>query len=115
LADLARFAGQHAAAAELLRTLRGRHTRSEEAATAAFLLGRLYADHLGERREAARWFAAYLAEKPQGPLAEEALGRRIAVLADDNPRAARPLAQDYLRQHPNGAWAAFARRVLQTP
>jgi hypothetical protein len=110
LADAARLSGHAARAVEALRTLRGRFAGSEQAAEAAYLLGILAFD--GAPAEAARWFGAYLAERPAGRLSREAAGRLIEAAERGGDRAAaRAAAQRYLRDHPGGPHAEIARVI----
>ncbi len=69
LSDAARFAGHIDRAKLVLREVRRRFAGQDRAATAAFQLGRIAFDDESRYAEAAEWFAAYLAERPRGPLA----------------------------------------------
>lgn len=113
VAHSARLAGAAGPAREALLTLRRRFPRDPRARTAAFLLGRVALDLAGEKTEAAAWFATYLQQQPNGPLAEEARGRLLLLLRDagDDARA-RAAAQDYLEHHPDGSRAAQARALI---
>lgn len=108
LADAARFAGRPDVATAALSALRTRHgTRG----STAFLLGKIAADQRGAPTEAVRWFDTYLAEAPNGPLAEEALGRLMALQRRSNPAAAAAAAKKYLARYPNGAYSGLARSL----
>ncbi len=108
LADAARFAGRPDVATAALSTLRSRHgTRG----STAFLLGKIAADQRGAPAEAVRWFDLYLAEAPNGPLAEEALGRLMTLQRRSNPAAAATAAKKYLARYPNGAYSGLARSL----
>lgn len=109
LAEVCRFSGHAQQAISVLTTLRQRFPARDEAAVAAFQLGRLFAD--GPR--AADAFRAYLRERPQGALAREAAGRLLEVLdrSGDQPGVT-AAAKSYLRRYPSGPHAVFARRVL---
>jgi hypothetical protein len=64
-------------------------------------------------REAQRWFETYLTEDPDGPLAEEALGRLIDARKEAGARSgARDAATLYLSRHPDGVFADLARATL---
>ncbi len=105
LAEVCRFTHHAGEAAQLLTRLRQRFPGTDDAATAAFELGR---DGGG-----ASWFRAYLAERPNGALALEASGRLLEVLSRSGDRAAaRDAASAYLSRYPNGPHAAFARQLL---
>jgi hypothetical protein len=114
LADLARFAQRPEQAVSALTELRERFAGTTEAGHAAFLLGRVASDQLADPAGAARWFAAYLRERPAGDFAAEALGRLLDCQerAGDG-RAALDTAARYLELHPDGPYAAIARHVLE--
>ena len=107
LADAARFGGHPGRARQALLVARKRFGAS---GATTFLLGKIAADQLGSPKKAVHWFETYLAERPNGPLAEQALGR-ILELRRRGP-AARKVAKRYLARFPNGAYATLARRVL---
>jgi len=112
LADAARLAGDLARATAVLGALRRRFAGSPQAAQAAFTLGRIAFDRRGAYGEAARWFGAYLAEAPSGPLAREAAGRRMEALSRSSDAAgARAAAEQYLGRYPSGPHAELARRL----
>jgi TolA-binding protein len=70
-------------------------------------------DQRAHYAEAARWFSAYLAEQPRGPLMGDAAGRLLeAHERDGNQAAARRAAKAYLRRFPDGPYAGQARRIL---
>jgi transmembrane sensor len=105
LAEVCRFSGHAGEAAQILTRLRQRFPGTDDAATAAFELGR---DGGG-----ASWFRAYLAERPNGALALEASGRLLEALSRSGDRAAaHDAARAYLSRYPNGPHAAFARQLL---
>jgi len=70
LAETCRLSGHGREAVAVLSRLRARFTSSEEAAVAAFQLGRV----TGGGAASAEWFRAYLNERPGGKLAPEASG-----------------------------------------
>jgi TolA-binding protein len=113
LATTARRAGRGDRAREAYAVARRRFAGSDTAALAAFHLGQLAFDGAHSFAEAHRWFAAYLAERPSGPLAPEALGRlmeaeqRLGDLA-----TARATATRYLARYPTGAHAALAASLV---
>lgn len=113
LSDVARFAGQPAAAARALRELRARFPESSEARRAAFLLGRLAQDQQGDPLAGARWFSVYLRKRPDGSFAPEALARLMdCQLRAGRRQAAYQTATRYLTRYPKGAASAQARHLL---
>jgi hypothetical protein len=111
LADAARYAGRTDLARRALLAERSRFKSSAEARSAAFLLGRM--SEAGSPAAAISWYDQYLSESPHGPLAPEALGRKmVAVKSSAGRDAARPVAEAYLARHPQGAFAAAAVEIL---
>lgn len=109
LAEVCRFSGHAPEATHVLLRLRARFPGSDDAATAAFQLGR-EADDAG----AVTWFRTYLKERPNGALAREASGRFLEALSRTGDReGAKAAAAAYLAQYPNGQHAAFARQLLK--
>lgn len=105
LAEACRFSGHGGEATQVLERLRARFPGSDDAATAAFQLGRLGGS--------AKWFRQYLKERPNGALAREASGRLLEALDHSGDRAAaRQAAEAYLARYPGGPHAAFARELL---
>lgn len=105
LAEACRFSGHSSEAAQVLKRLRARFAGTDDAATAAFQLGRLGGSP--------QWFRTYLQERPNGALAREAAGRLLEVLDQANDRAGtRQAAEAYLARYPAGPHAAFARQLL---
>jgi transmembrane sensor len=113
LANRERLAGRTATARRALLALRKRFAGSSEAATAAFTLGRMAFEQQADHDQAARWFASYLAEQPNGPLMGDAAGRLLEAHERRGDRlAARRAAQAYLRRFPDGPYAGKAGRIL---
>ena len=111
LGDAARLSGDTTRARRAFTRLRERFPGGEPAAEAAFLLGVLSFDATGG--EAARWFDAYLRERPAGRLAREASGRLLEVSARGPDRAlAKAAAGRYLRDYPDGPHAEMARAIV---
>jgi ferric-dicitrate binding protein FerR (iron transport regulator) len=109
LADAARYRGRTEVARRALLAQRERFSSSTTARTAAFLLGRLAE---AEPQAAIGWYDRYLGEAPNGEFASEALGRKlVAVQSLSGPQAARPIANEYLRRFPRGAYAQKAREL----
>jgi hypothetical protein len=114
LADAARYAGRGDIAQRALIAERTRFPDSPEARSAAFLLGRM--TETSSPGTAVTWYDRYLAEAPGGSLAAEALGRKmLAVNASSGRATARPIAEDYQRRFPQGAFAAAAAEILREP
>jgi transmembrane sensor len=112
LAEAARYAGRGDRAEQALKVVRARFGRGEDAAMAAYLLGRIAAESRRDHGEAARWFRTYLAERPSGRLTREAEGRLLESLAFMDRYTAREAARAYLGRYPSGPHAAFARNLL---
>ena len=111
LADAARRSGRSALSEQLFISVRRRFPRTERAATAAFLLGKIALDAHRDPAAAERRFNAYLYESPGGALSEEALGRLIEVYsALGQKEVAARAALRYLDRYPNGSFAESARR-----
>ena len=109
LAEASRFAGHAERATQALDALRSRFAGSEDAAVAAFQLGRLTSNG----HQAAEWFRTYLREQKRGELTREAKGRLLEALARAGDQVgARAAASDYLSAYPRGPHAAFATRLL---
>ncbi len=108
LAEVCRFSGHAPTARQVLLRVRVRFPGTDDAATAAFQLGRE-----GDDATAATWFRTYLKERPNGPLAREASGRFLEALSRSGDREdAKTAAASYLARYPNGLHAAFARQLL---
>lgn len=111
LADGARFTGRRSLARRALLSLRNRFSGSEPATSAAFILGRLE-DDAGNETEALDWYDTYLSEG--GPLASEALGRKMIALSKlGRTEQAQRAAQQYLERFADGAYAAHARDIAR--
>jgi transmembrane sensor len=114
LGDVARFGGSIDAATKAYQALRRRFPHTPLAANAAFAIGRIDFDQRSAFAEAERWFANYLAEQPRGPLAREALGRRMEALdRAGNQEAARSVALSYQQSYPLGPHIHLAERLLE--
>ena len=116
LGDAARYKGRTDLARRALVAQRTRFHGTSAATAAAFLLGRLSEDSLGQGAAAIVYYDQYLAEAPAGAFAAEALGRKmIALKRSGGAEAAAPSATDYLARFPGGAYAASAREILGSP
>lgn len=113
LGSAARLAGKADAAARLYAAARRRAPNTDAAANAAYHLGRMAFDGKGAWAEAEQWFSTYLAERPGGSLAPEALGRSMECASKRGDEArARQLAAAYLERYPKGAHANVAAAIL---
>ena len=87
------------------------HPSDARAAVAAFTLGRLELDTLGEARPAATAFARAIALGLPGGLVEDAYARLVEAHArGGDPEAARAAASDYERRYPGGTRSSTMRR-----
>ena len=111
-ADSARLAGQPGRAVPFLRRLTDHFPADSRAGLAAFTLGRVLLDDLGQPRDAAQAFATAYAHG--GPLAEDALAREVEAWARANDRAAaKSTATRYLDAYPTGRHAALVRKLVE--
>ena len=112
LGSAARLAGDSAAALRFYQQVRSRFPESDAAAVAAYHFGRM-AFGRGSWSDAERWFGTYLAERPGGALAAEALGRSLecAEQRGDVVRI-KLLASRYLETYPRGPHAPLAEQLL---
>jgi hypothetical protein len=111
LADAARLGGRADRARSALLQARKRGARGQS----GFLLGKISADQLGSPGDAIGWFEAYLSEDPNGPLAEQALGRILELEQHGSGDAARATARRYLDRFPGGAYGDLARSIAGDP
>ena len=111
LADAARYRGRAGLARRTLLAERERFPHSLRAIEASFLLGRLDESSAGAT-QALAWYDRYLGEAPRGRYAAEALGRKMLVVQKlRGTEVARPLAEEYVRRYPDGAYAELARKL----
>ncbi|HMI93337.1 MAG TPA: tetratricopeptide repeat protein, partial [Polyangiales bacterium] len=102
-ADAARLSGHPSNAVRYLESVVDRHGRSPVAPLAAFTLGRVYLDQLGQPGQAAAAFERARKLSPNGSLAQDALAREVEALSKGgNAQKAYQRAQEYLRRYPNG-------------
>jgi hypothetical protein len=116
LADAARYAGAAPLAERALMQVRARFPESSSAHRAAFLLGRMAEDQDRDLGKALDWYRIFLADAGGDPRADafraEALGRQMtATLRLHGVAQARPLAAEYLRRYPRGAYAKAAHTI----
>ncbi|MFH1436817.1 MAG: FecR domain-containing protein [Pseudomonadota bacterium] len=114
LADAARYAGRGDEAQKALMAIRERFGETKRAKLAAFLLGRVALELNDNPNEGITWLNTYLKEDPNGPLAEEALGRLIiAYMKSGQKKQAADCAESYLESYANGAFAQIAKSALE--
>lgn len=110
-ADVARLSGHPAAAVPSLREVLERHGADPRAPLAAFTLGRVLLEELGDPRRAAEAFASTQRLDPHGPLAENALAREVeAWFRAGEGRRARERGETYVRRYPTGDKMRLVRR-----
>jgi len=114
LANCARFTGKAGQARRAFLELRERFSGRPEAVLASFYLARIALDSERNSAAAARWLRTYLREAPNGQLAA---GARVdlmnILLGQGDHAAARRVAEDYLKHHPDGTHAGVARSLLE--
>ena len=109
-ADVSRLSDHPAEAVPYLQRVLRDHPRDERAPLAAFTLGRTLSG-LGRTREAMTTFGRVHSDWPRSPLAEDALVRQAEAASEiGDAAAARRLAAQYDRDHPNGRRRAEVRR-----
>jgi transmembrane sensor len=102
-ADAARLSGHAPHAVRYLAQVVSRHRKSPVAPLAAFTLGRVYLDQLGQPHKAAEAFELSRTLAPNDALAQDALAREVEALSKGgNAQKAYARAQEYLRRYPNG-------------
>jgi transmembrane sensor len=111
-ADVARLSRHPGEATRFLSRVTDQFPRDKQAPLAAFTLGRVLLEDLGQPGRAADAFHRAQQLAPKGPLASDALARE----ADAAQRAgqvdrAKQLAQRYLESYPTGPHAARLRKL----
>jgi transmembrane sensor len=102
-ADAARLSGHPGSAVRYLERVVRDHRRSPVAPLAAFTLGRVYLDQLGQPHRAAEAFQLSRDLAPSGSLAQDALAREVeAHSKGGDAHQAWIRAQEYLKRYPNG-------------
>ncbi|MDD9971938.1 MAG: FecR domain-containing protein [Myxococcales bacterium] len=102
-ADAARLSGFPHHALRYLQQVVVQHRSSPVAPLAAFTMGRVLLDRLGQPHRAAEAFAEARALSPVGSLAQDALARQVEALSKGGYAArANELAREYLRLYPGG-------------
>lgn len=97
-ADVARLSGHAADAVPLLERVAGLRGKDGRAPLAAFALGRVLLDDLGQPGRAARAFRRAYELSPRGALAEDALRREIASLRKAGQKDAAELRERAYRE-----------------
>jgi transmembrane sensor len=111
-ADVARLSGNPARAVPYLKTVSERFARDPRAPLAAFTLGRVLLDSLGNPASAGAAFRRARTLSPHGPLALDAWAREVDALRRAGRSAdAAELARKYLEEHPNGRHASTLRSI----
>jgi transmembrane sensor len=103
-ADAARLSGHARGSVTYLERVVRDHRDSPVAPLAAFTLGRVYLDRLGEPHRAAEAFGRARQLEPGGSLAQDALAREVEALSKaGDAQGAYRRAQEYLRAYPQGS------------
>lgn len=101
-ADVMRITGRPKRAVVYLNRVVTQFPRDSRRAPAAFTLGKVYLNTLGNPKKAAKAFA--IAARNNSPIAEEAKAREAeAWFRAKQPKKARETAKQYLHKFPNGA------------
>jgi len=110
-ADVFRMSGHPREALKPLRRVVGSHPDDPRAPLAAFTLGRVLLDDLGQPGAAARAFHSARGLTPSGALAEDALAREVEAWSKaGKENRARDRAELYLRTYPNGHRARAVKK-----
>jgi transmembrane sensor len=110
-ADVYRMSGHPREALAPLRRVVKAHSADPRAPLAAFTLGRVLLDDLGQPAAAARAFRSARAFAPSGALAEDALAREVEAWSKaGQENRARERAEVYLRAYPRGHRARSVKR-----
>jgi len=116
LADVARLSGHPESAVGPLQKIVEQHASDARAGVAAFALGRVWLDALGQPHPAAAAFESALALKLPATLAEDARARLVeALVRSGEPARAHEAATDYRHHHPSGARRADVDRWSPAP
>lgn len=108
-ADVARLSGHAEAAVPPLEQVVKRHAGDARAPLAAFTLGRVLLDDLGQPREAATAFETARTMSPDSRLAEDALARQVEAASRAQDASARALAEQFLERYPQSPRARSVR------
>lgn len=105
-AERARLGGQPRAACAALDTLRRRFRSDPRAPLAAFELGRLRLDSLGDAHGSLEAFDDAIALAPRGPLRQDAEARRVEALSADRSLLCAAARDAFLERYPKSVHAA---------
>jgi transmembrane sensor len=106
LAERQRLAGNLRAAAATLDTLRRRHRSDPRAALAAFELGRIRLDGLGDAHGAVEALNDSITLAPNGPLREDAEARRVEALDIEHSSECAAARDAFVARYPRGVHRA---------
>lgn len=110
MADVARLASHPKAALAPLSKILRESNQDPRAPLAAFTLGRILLDELGNPREAAGTFRQAWQIDPEGPMAQDALAREVeAWFSAGEVSLARACAENYLQRYPGGRRSSLVR------
>lgn len=109
-ATAARAAGRAGEAAQLLDTIRRKHRRDSRAGLAAFELGRLRLDALGDAAGAEEALRDAILLGPTAPFREDAEARRVEALDRLRSDACAAARDAFLLRYPAGIHAATVQR-----
>lgn len=111
IADRQRREGDLKGAIQTLKLAMERDSDGTRGAIAAFTLGKLLLDGVGQPVEAQAAFRACLRRSPPSAVAEDALARLVEAQSRSGARdAARASAREYERRYPNGPRLSDVRR-----
>jgi transmembrane sensor len=112
-ADSARLSGHATEAIPHLTRVYREFPRDAQAPLAAFTLGRILADQLGQPMQAAEAFRAARGLSATGPLASDAMAREVECLTQaGNASQARDVAGRYLKLFPQGRHRAQMQKMV---
>jgi transmembrane sensor len=115
-ADAARLSNHPGQAVPYLKRITREYARDSRAPLAAFTLGRIYMNQLGQPSIAAQAFALVRQLAPAGALVEDALAREAEALEQAGQlAAAERLAAEYLRLYPKGRSREKLRQLGKDP
>lgn len=111
LGQAARYTGDVALAERVFSLLEQKYSGTNAGRNATFFKGRLAEDR-GRLSDAIARYDAYLQRDSRGAYAAEALGRKLAIVQRTRGSAsALPIAQEYLRRFPQGAYRKLAQTL----
>jgi hypothetical protein len=114
LGDTARAARDTVHATEAWLAVRSRFRGTPEANLAAIKLGSLAAEFQRNDALAQTWFARAVAESPNGPHSQTAMGLWLqSLVRSGSASKAKQVASDYLKRFPNGDQAETAQNLVR--